>query len=1500
CWALGAVLYELLSGSPPYNEQSNMLQLLRVCSADPAPRLAPFEAVPEPLVELIARCLEKDPAKRPQSHEIAQDLHSMLHEGRLRLEAEQSPFRGLLPFSEDQADFFYGRDDEIASMLERIRHEPLLPVVGPSGAGKSSFVQAGLIPRLREHGRWIVLRLRPGREPFEALAIRLTRGEHDGTNRSVHTTSRGGGSEEDTREKERALSVQLFENPPFLSFSLHQIAEQENAGVLLFVDQLEEIYTLASNPDVRRRFMTAVCGAADDVESRVRVVLTLRDDFLVRLAETPVVREALGHVTVLRTPGPEALRDIVMTPVRLAGYQFEDQSLVEEMIETVGAQAGALPLLQVAAARWWEGRDRKKKILTKSAYEAMGGVVGAIVKQADGVLDGLTPRQLRVAREMCLRLVTPEHTRRLVVREELLEGLGSDGEEVLRRMVLGRIVVARRGRSEKGGDVEFVHESLVSHWTQLVRWLEGSREEIAFVAEVGAAAELWDKRGRPKEEVWRGPSLHAALAKASQIPTMPERVRAFLEAGQRRERRGSRRRRVFAGVAFGVMTLAATILAWQGQEAASQRRVAEKEREIAELQRWRAEERHAEAMREGAEAAILRDNMLEARAKIRVSLEAQDTPSSRALWSQLRHQPLQAVVRLPTRAWTAKFMDSGRSVAALDIQGSVHTIDVATTQTRRLADWNATSVAEASFSQDGRFLVSTNKTGDLRVWDLEHRSVAKLGHPPPRATWFAISPNGQTVASLHATGAIHLWDVRSGSQTKTFDNQGLEVTRATFDPLAPRLASGDVAGNIRIWTLTTGESKTLPQRHDKLVSCLAFDAHGRLLATSDWGGQIRLWDSRSGKLLRTLEGHVGAVYKVRFHPDGRRLVSVSGDKTVRIWRIDDGSLLHVLRAHQDQVYDVDFDPTGETLMTLDGLGALRLWSLQAASGTIRYDGHRGSVFGIAIHPNEHQLASASRDSSIRIWNVTTGHVEAVLEGHEAGVLGVDYSPDGTRLVSGGNDNTVRLWDTHRQVQLAVLSGHRDAIVHPVFSPDGKLIASPSNDGTIRIWSAATGDKIHELVGHTGGVNQASFSPDGRVLATGADDATIRLWDVQTAKPLRVLRGHQSPVYGPRFGASEHLLVSAGWDGDTRVWTLPSGESRVVHRCEGYAFFPTFDASQHHVGATCADGTAAIVDLKSNLGLTLQGHVGHVTDMAYAPSGRWVATSGDDGTVRLWSATKGLPVWRGIMLRQEPAEAWSHEGGVSLDGQPVVEKAWQKALQSQASIASSSRDTLCYLSRDGMLKRWDLKADTQSWQHPMPHGIKVMAHESRCFVLQSDGEASLWNDRGERRTVASDATAIGVRQGEGLVAVSGKILRTALDGTVTSQIPVDERISALAYVGTYLVAGTYQGDIRFLMDENTRDQPRGSLPGLPSASVQALLEGPAETVVAGFSNGMVGVWDGRRRALVATEHLHGKVLFLQRNRGKVHALSELGDRVTLDLELLERPYCEVMRDVWDRV
>ena len=101
---------------------------------------------------------------------MAAELRELLQDRPIGLSGQESPFRGLLPFTERQAGLFFGRDAEIAAFVERVRLHPVLPVVGPSGAGKSSFVQAGVIPRLQEQESWIILRLRPGSRPLHALA----------------------------------------------------------------------------------------------------------------------------------------------------------------------------------------------------------------------------------------------------------------------------------------------------------------------------------------------------------------------------------------------------------------------------------------------------------------------------------------------------------------------------------------------------------------------------------------------------------------------------------------------------------------------------------------------------------------------------------------------------------------------------------------------------------------------------------------------------------------------------------------------------------------------------------------------------------------------------------------------------------------------------------------------------------------------------------------------------------------------------------------------------------------------------------------------------------------------------------------------------------------------------------------------------------------------------------------------------------------------------------
>jgi serine/threonine protein kinase len=171
-WAFGVIAFELLAGRRPYDEGEGTGFVEAILCAEPAPGLAAAgPALADEDVELVDRCLSKPDAARPTMADAVLVLGRALASGRPLLDA--SPFRGLLPFSESHAGLFFGRDAEVAALLERLRDTPVLAVVGFSGAGKTSFVQAGVIPRLRETEAWQVVALRPGSDPFRNLAHRL-------------------------------------------------------------------------------------------------------------------------------------------------------------------------------------------------------------------------------------------------------------------------------------------------------------------------------------------------------------------------------------------------------------------------------------------------------------------------------------------------------------------------------------------------------------------------------------------------------------------------------------------------------------------------------------------------------------------------------------------------------------------------------------------------------------------------------------------------------------------------------------------------------------------------------------------------------------------------------------------------------------------------------------------------------------------------------------------------------------------------------------------------------------------------------------------------------------------------------------------------------------------------------------------------------------------------------------------------------------------------------
>ena len=92
-------------------------------------------------------------------------------EGRATAAEDRNPYPGLAAFTEADAEFFFGREDEVAKMWRKLTSRRLLAVIGPSGVGKSSFIQAGVIPA-RPEG-WGVVVFQPGEAPFAALARAL-------------------------------------------------------------------------------------------------------------------------------------------------------------------------------------------------------------------------------------------------------------------------------------------------------------------------------------------------------------------------------------------------------------------------------------------------------------------------------------------------------------------------------------------------------------------------------------------------------------------------------------------------------------------------------------------------------------------------------------------------------------------------------------------------------------------------------------------------------------------------------------------------------------------------------------------------------------------------------------------------------------------------------------------------------------------------------------------------------------------------------------------------------------------------------------------------------------------------------------------------------------------------------------------------------------------------------------------------------------------------------
>ncbi len=1246
-----------------------------------------------------------------------------------------APFKGLHYFDEADAGLFFGRELLVARIVGRLREalasSPssgvgrgggrfLALIVGASGSGKSSLVRAGVIPALKRGEaladgtlppegceRWRVHLFTPGPHPLESLALSLTR--------EAESVTAAATLADDLTRDERALHLYV-----------RRLMSPEEAGnrLLLVVDQFEELFTLARDEAEQRAFVDNLLYAAGSPtpERPARsgegagggggptvVIITLRADFYAHCARFPNLREALSrHQEYIGAMTQEELRRAIEEPAREGEWSFEP-GLVDLLLQDVGDEPGALPLLSHALLETW--KRRRGRMLTFTGYAESGGIRGAIAKTAQRVYQRLAPEEQGIARGIFLRLTElgegTQDTRRRAARSELIPRPeeARDVEAVLQVLAEARLITL----GEEA--VEVAHEALIREWPTLREWLNEDREGLRLHRHLTEAAQEWDRRNRDPGEVYRGARLAQALEwSRPNADGLNALEREFLEASretahreeaeredqrerelasarrlaetERRAAKRLRRRAVFLTGALVVAGLLAVAAAVFGQ------RASENERQAAANARS-AQTAEAQAIAQGGTAIAERNRADAERSAAMGAKATAEGERQRAEGEALRAERearLATSRELAAAAISNLNVDADRSVLlALQAVSVTYSEDQTVTREAENAlhravqalrglytlSGHAGLVAAVVFSPDGARLASASSDQTAKVWDAASgQELFTLAGHTELVTDIAFSPEGRLLATASGDGTARIWDAASGQALFTLFGHSQGVGYLVFSPDGSRLATGSLDRTAKVWDTASGRELVTLTGHTDRLFALAFSPDGSRLATASKDGTARIWDPASGNELLTLSGHTGRISHLDFSPDGARLATASVDNTAKIWDAATGELALTLSGHAGPLEDVVFSPDGTRVATAGQDTAVKLWEAASGRDLLTFSGHTGTVVDVAFSPDGTRLATASADGTAKVWDVSSGLELFTLAGHAGRISRLAFSPDGGRLATASQDGTARLWDASPRggrewLTLSGEVGQPTRFERVAFSPSSSILAAGGLDGQARIWDSESGEQLFALAGHADGVVDVAFSPDELRLATTSRDGTTKVWDISPGggSELLTLFGHTASVGSGAFSPDGTRLATASHDGTAIIWDATSGRALTsLTGHTGQVLGVAFSPDGTRLATAGQDGTAIIWDAASGQKLaSLTGHDSGVHGVVFSPDGTRLATASQDATAKVWDASSG----------QELLTLTGHTGG----------------LRDIAFSAGGTR--LATVSLDGTARVWDI-------------------------------------------------------------------------------------------------------------------------------------------------------------------------------------------------------------------
>ncbi len=1118
----------------------------------------------------------------------------------MKMAQQLSRYPGARPFETAHRHIFYGREKDTKNFFNLLQVEQLLVMYGKSGTGKSSLLNAGVIPKVLEDGR------------YEPLRVRFTAWNPSESNKGQKPIVTAQQVVRSGRSQISTFLDKLIkdENTLWHDVKEHQIQCHGEKGLLLVFDQFEELFTyppeavlefrrqlaealytsipqrfwkaMEANYQSGKRHFTREETALLQEPPGLKVVIAIRSDRLHLLNQlSDHLPTILKQCYELNALDEKQAAHAVVQPALATGdfecppFAYDDSALaaiVSFLTQDGGNTIESTQMQIICHAIEKKVLQNKLKVVT--AVDT--GDLSAIIRNYyDERIAALPEAEQLPARKLIEdNLIFEEEHRRLSMYEgQMLKYIAP---ESLRQLVDSHLL--RAEPSMQGGyTYELCHDTLVA-------------------PVLAAKAKRKDKERREAEE------------EASR-----ERVRELAT-----ERRKRRRATMLAGLGFilAAAAIAGFLYARHQTGLANQRTRASN----------------------NAALVFQKENTDPTLALRIADYSLQNNPGDRmavrafhSIASNLANRYYRLTVGdYETPAEVVAFSPNGQAILTGGSLGK-------DPNTGRLWDLNGNEMAvfrghkkyvvAVAFSPDGSKVLTGSLDGTAKLWSPGGRELVTFSGHNNRVRSVAFSPDGRKILTGSDDKTAQLW-AEDGTHLLTISGHVKGVTTVAFSPDGKTILTAGADGLVKRWNMN-GELVGSFVGSSGAVLSAVYSPDGRNILTGGTTYSASLWDLDGNELV-TYSGHNSLfVNSVAFSPDGSRVLTGSSDKTARLWDLD-GKLLATFTGHREGVRSVAFCSDGKMIATAGDDGSAKVWDVSTVELASVAEPSHSAFEAVAYSPDGQYFATGGSSNAVVLWEVSDGtpRLSRTFSGNTDRVTDIAFSRDGRSLLSGSEDGTAILWSLDGD-KIATLSGNMERVYAVAISPNGKTLATGSNVGTAVLWNRK-GELQATCSGHTDEVRAVAFSPDGQTLLTGSRDRTLKLWNLE-GDEIRTFSGHSGDVTAVSFSPDGTTILSGDNSGKTILWSV-EGEEWLTLESPGsgavnaVAFSPDGEYYLTAHGGFYSrnnDNNVRLWNSGGELIFTFGGHQKFVTDATFSLSGDTVLSVSSDGTAKLWLTPKSL-------------------------------------------------------------------------------------------------------------------------------------------------------------------------------------------------------------------------------------------------------------------------------------